>query len=240
MTLLTVSAARSLARRAPLRQVVNLLCRRRNSAEPAQPAQGPALKRMRAVGGDDIDGHGGDAGHGLFVLIEFAGEEAALVFFLVPGGMAVVAEDQLGADARDLSGGLGGLGVAEVAEELHGTGEAFGGDGIVRAVRFELEHVEDLGAGGEQPAERVGQREGHTLALTVIELVAGGVGGVLQMVDATRARASWPRRGCRRRFRAGRRRCGASRAVQARNWARKSSEVMVTVNWRRWTASGPS
>ena len=58
--------------------------------------------------------------------------------------MAVVAEDEFGADAGDFAGGLRGLGVAEVAEELHGACEAFGGDGIVCAAGFEFEHVENL------------------------------------------------------------------------------------------------
>ena len=42
--------------------------------------------------------------------------------------MAVVAEDQFRADARDFAGGLRRLRVAKVAEELHGPGEALGGN----------------------------------------------------------------------------------------------------------------
>ena len=48
---------------------------------------------------------------------------------------------------------------------------------------FKFEHVENLAARGEQPAERVGQREGYALALAVIKLVAVGIGGVLQVVE---------------------------------------------------------
>src|ERR1039458_8996911 len=97
--------------------------------------------------------------------------------------MAVVAEDELGADARDFSGGLRGLGVAEVTEELNSTSEAFGSDRVILATSFEFEDVEDLGAGGEEPAESVGEGEGHALALAVIELVTRWVGGVLKVVD---------------------------------------------------------
>src|ERR1039457_3816504 len=43
ITLPTVSAARSLARWHPLRQVASLFCRRRNSLEPTQVAHGPAF-----------------------------------------------------------------------------------------------------------------------------------------------------------------------------------------------------
>jgi len=96
------------------------------------------------------------------------------VVLVVPGGMAVVAEDQLGADAGDFAGGLRGLGVAEVAEELNSTFQAFGCDGVGCALSFEFEHVENLRARGEQPAESIGEGEGHALALSVIKLVASG------------------------------------------------------------------
>jgi len=85
------------------------------------------------------------------------------MLLLVPRGVAVVAEDELGADARDFAGCGGGLRVAEVAEELQRAVEALGGDGIGRAVLFEFEQVEDLIARGQQPAERVGQRKGYAL-----------------------------------------------------------------------------
>ena len=105
------------------------------------------------------------------------------MLLLVPGGMAVVAEDQFGADARDLAGRLRRLRVAEVAEELHGAFQAFGGHRIVRAARFQFQHIENLRARGNQPAERVGQSKGHALALPMIELAAAGVGGLLQVIE---------------------------------------------------------
>jgi len=146
---------------------------------------GASFLGVGAVGLEDIKGHGGDAGHGFLVLFEFGGEEAAFVVGVGPGGVGRVAEDELGADAGDFTGGGGGLGVAKVGEELDGAFEAFGGDGIGGAFGVEFEEVEDLAAGGEEPAGRMS-------------------------------------------------------LSQARNWARKRSEVMVMVSWRRWTASGPS
>ena len=44
-------------------------------------------------------------------------------------------------------------------------------------------HVEDELPRGQQPAQRVGQREGHALAGLVVELGAIGVGGGLQVVE---------------------------------------------------------
>src|ERR1035438_5930258 len=87
----------------------------------------------------------------------------------VPCGMAVVAEDEFGTDAVYFAGSLRRLRVAEVAEELDGSVEALGGHGIGCAARFKFEHIENLAAGGKEPAERIGHGEGHTLALTVID-----------------------------------------------------------------------
>src|SRR5580698_1013874 len=101
---------------------------------------------MGAVSGKDIDGKRGDAGHGFFVGFDFAGDEAAGVGIVAPGGMAVVAEDEFGADALDLACRLRSLRVAKVAEELHGAFETFSGDRIGYTARFEFEHVENLAA----------------------------------------------------------------------------------------------
>ena len=69
------------------------------------------------------------------------------MFLLVPGGVAVISEDQLGADAGDLAGRGGGLRMAEVAEELHG---AFRrpGEGAVQFLS-DLCHTQAAAAAGE-------------------------------------------------------------------------------------------
>jgi hypothetical protein len=77
------------------------------------------------------------------------------LFLSSPGRVRMVAEDQFRADARDLASRRRRLGVAEVAQELHGAFQALGGHWIVAALGFELEHVENLRARGHQPAERV-------------------------------------------------------------------------------------
>ena len=97
--------------------------------------------------------------------------------------MAVVAKDQFGADAADFAGGAGALHMAEVGEEVHEARQALGQAGLAAPFCFQLEDVQDELAGGQQPAQGVGQREGHALAGLVVELGAVGVGGVLQMVE---------------------------------------------------------
>jgi len=47
---------------------------------------------------------------------------------------------------------------------------------------FELDHVENLGARCQQPAQRIGQRERHALARALVELLA----------IASRTRRRWP------------------------------------------------
>ena len=138
---------------------------------------------MAAIGLEYIHSKSGDAGHRLFVEIQFAGEEAAFMSFIPPRWMRAVAEDQLAADAGDFAGGLCGLRVAEVAEELHGSCEAFSDDGIIAAARFQLKYVENLVARSKQPAERVSQGKCYALALPVIQLAAVGVSGSLQVVQ---------------------------------------------------------
>ena len=88
---------------------------------------------MRAVDGDDFGSTGGDSGDEAFERIEVLGLEAAAVALLVPGGMAVEAEDQLGADASDFTGGARRFDVAEVGEEVDEAGQAFGERRIFRA-----------------------------------------------------------------------------------------------------------
>ena len=102
-----------------------------------------------------------------------------LAALLVPGRVQVVAEDQLGPDARDLARRARRLHMSEVAEELHGPGQPLGGNGILRAARLQLQHVQNLAARSDQPAQRVGQGKGHALPLPVVQLVARGIGGVL-------------------------------------------------------------
>ncbi len=127
--MLTVSAARSLARREPLRHRESLFCNCKKVSCARATRAGTGFLRMAAVFAQHIDGECRNAGHRLFVLLQLTGREAAAGAFVVPRGMAVVAEHQLGADARDFAGGLRGLHVAQVAEELHGPRQAFGDDG---------------------------------------------------------------------------------------------------------------
>ena len=55
--------------------------------------------------------------------------------------------------------------------------------GLCGAIALQLEQVDDLAARGQQPAQRVGERESDALPRAVVELVAIGVGGFLQMVQ---------------------------------------------------------
>ena len=55
--------------------------------------------------------------------------------------------------------------------------------GFCRALGFQLNDVEDELPRGQQPAERVGQREGHALARLVVKLGAVGIRGGLHMLQ---------------------------------------------------------
>jgi hypothetical protein len=74
--------------------------------------------------------------------------------------------------------------VAEIGHELHGAFETLGDGGILGALRFEFEEIEDLLTRCEEPAEGIGKREGNGLALSVIELVSERVGGLLEVIVA--------------------------------------------------------
>ena len=75
------------------------------------------------------------------------------------------------------------LHMAKVGEERNRAGQTIGERGIFRAFGFQFDHVEDELPRGEQPAQRVGQRERHALARFVVELRAVGVGGGLDMLE---------------------------------------------------------
>ena len=55
--------------------------------------------------------------------------------------------------------------------------------GFAGPLRLQLQQVQDLIPVGQQPAEGVRQREGHSLTSPVVELCAVGVGGLLQVVQ---------------------------------------------------------
>ena len=67
-----------------------------------------------------------------------------LAAFVVPRRVAVVTEDEFGADPRDFASGTRCLGVAEIAEKLNCFCETFGGNGILSTAFFKFKHVEDL------------------------------------------------------------------------------------------------
>ena len=138
---------------------------------------------MGSVDGNHICSHGENAGHGLFQLFKLAGHKALRASAGIPRGVARIAEDQLGADARNLASGLRSLGVAQVAEELHGAFKAFGCFGAFAAALFKLQHVQNLAARSNEPAQRVGHGEGDALPLPVVELVAVRIGRSLQMIQ---------------------------------------------------------
>ena len=240
MTLLTVSAARSLASREPLRQVVSLLCRRRKSLDPGATRAGPGLLRMAAVGAQHIHRHGGDARHRLFVALPVRWPGSSSCALLVPGRMPVVAEDQLGADARaprrrpaPPACGTGRSGTARCLPGLRH-------HGIVRAARLQFEHVENLRSArpaasrARRPAgrSRPGAARGRACCRPRRSPSADG--------SASRATGCMAEASVQAPVPGRSEAMLRISAVHARNWARKSSEVMVTVNWRRCTASGPS
>ena len=62
-------------------------------------------------------------------------------------------------------------------------GQALGQHGVACSALLQFQHIENLVPRSQQPAQRIGQRERHALALSVIELVARGIGGLLQMLQ---------------------------------------------------------
>lgn len=95
----------------------------------------------------------------------------------------VEAVNELGADAGGTAGGACCLHGGKVGEEVDVAGQTFGDGRAGRAFGFEFEHVEDLLARGEQPAERVDQRENHAMAVAGEELGAVGVLGGLEIFE---------------------------------------------------------
>src|SRR3974377_2098578 len=114
---------------------------------------------MRACVSDDVDGNRGDARNPALELGNFVGVIASFIIFFVPGGMAVIAENKLGANAANPPGPPSRLDVAQVTEELEDAGQSFGDDRVLGAFLFQLDDVEDELAGGGGAAQGLRQRE---------------------------------------------------------------------------------
>src|SRR5208282_3376812 len=102
----------------------------------------------------------------------------APVAFFVPSRVPVVAKDELRANAGCFASRARGLHVAQIAQEIDQPGEALGHGAILSAAAFEFQYIEDLATRRQQPAERVGKREGDALPCALIQLAAIAVRGV--------------------------------------------------------------
>ena len=72
--------------------------------------------------------------------------------------------------------------MAQVGEETEETRKTLADRRIGLTLFLELEHIENELAGSQQPAECVREGEGDALTRLVIELVAIGIGGLLNIL----------------------------------------------------------
>ena len=213
MTLVSASAARSLASRAPVRQP-SMRTRRRMNAPAIEAHAGAGLGGVRAVAFDHVRHRSrgarqaGDHGFEIRQLVSLV---AAVASLGIPGGMAVVAVDQLGADAADFAGGARGLHVAEVGEEVGEPGRPSASAGFSGpfASSSSTSRIWQREASSQQSASASGNVT--PWRRLVVELRAVGVGGLLQVARASRATSPWRWPACRRRCPAAWRRSRASR-----------------------------
>src|SRR5919197_156165 len=115
------------------------------------------LGRVRSVLADHVDRAAGDAGDEVLELLQIARLVARLARLLVPGRMAVVTIDELGADAAHLARGARRLHVREIVVEADEPGQALGDHRVLSALALELDDVEHERARRDEPRERVRQ-----------------------------------------------------------------------------------
>src|SRR5664280_3129244 len=172
--------------------------RRRHSAMPPYSKREPSPRIIQRLGNHDLhegvgraifgEARAGETGvHFPPELREWLeGRGGGSLATAAIGGATVgrvVSVDQLGADASGLTGRAGALGGAKVGEEVDQSGQSLGDDGVLGSFPLEFEHVEDLLARGEQPAQRVGQREYNPVTVAGEQLRALGVLGALQVLE---------------------------------------------------------
>src|SRR5579883_678134 len=123
----------------------------------------PGLRSMRAVLADHVMGTSADAWDEPFQFVQFVTVVTAFVAFLIPRWMAVVTENQFGADAAHLARSTRRLDVTQVGEQIQRAGEPFGKHRILRPMFFQLHHIQNKLPRRKQPGKRVAHREGHAL-----------------------------------------------------------------------------
>src|SRR5664279_4880194 len=129
----------------------------------------PSLHGMRTIFPDHVAGTSTDAGNQTFEGIQVIAVITTLVAGFVPRGMPVVTKYQFGAHAANFSRRARRLDVTKIGKKVNRAFPTFSDGEIFRPFGFKFHHSEDELPGSQQPAQRVGQWESHTLARALIK-----------------------------------------------------------------------